>query len=89
MSVGVRFISEVVYRNTFNPTTKGLTLNELVVATFIEHKRQVVHAKSNSTNWLRNCLRTEIACKAFFQSGNIRAKRIIHRASGGNGSNRV
>ena len=45
MSVGVRFISEVVYRNTFNPTTKGLTLNELVVATFIEHKRQVVHAK--------------------------------------------
>lgn len=45
MSIGVRFISEVVYRNTFNPTTKGLTLNELVVATFIEHKRQVVHAK--------------------------------------------
>ena len=45
MSVGVRFISEVVYRNTFNPTAKGLTLNELVVATFIEHKRQVVHAK--------------------------------------------
>ena len=44
MSVGVRFISEVVYRNTFNPTAKGLTLNELVVATFIEHKRQVVHA---------------------------------------------
>ena len=45
MSVGVRLISEVVYRNTFNPTAKGLTLNELVVATFIEHKRQVVHAK--------------------------------------------
>ena len=44
MSVGVRFISEVVYRNIFNPTAKGLTLNELVVATFIEHKRQVVHA---------------------------------------------
>ena len=44
MSIDVRFISEVVYRNTFNPTTKGLTLNELVVATFIEHKRQVIHA---------------------------------------------
>ena len=44
MSVGVRFISEVVYRNTFNPTTKGLTLNKPVVATFIERKRQVVHA---------------------------------------------
>ena len=45
MSIDVRFISEVVYRNTFNPTTKGLTLSEPVVATFIEHKRQVVHAK--------------------------------------------
>lgn len=44
MSIDVRFISEVVYRNTFNPTTKGLTLNEPVVATFVEHKRQVVHA---------------------------------------------
>ena len=44
MSIGVRFISEVVYKNTFTPTTKGLILNELVVATFIEHKRQVVHA---------------------------------------------
>ena len=45
MSIDVRFISEVVYRNTFNPTTKGLTFNEPVVATFIEHKRQVVHTK--------------------------------------------
>ena len=43
MSIGVRFISEVVYRNTFNPTNKGLTLNKQVVATFIERKRQVVH----------------------------------------------
>lgn len=45
MSIGVRFISEVVYINTFNPTTKGLTRNEPVVATLVEHKRQVVHAK--------------------------------------------
>lgn len=44
MSIDVRFISEVVYRNTFNPTTKGLTLNKQVVATFNERKRQVVHA---------------------------------------------
>jgi hypothetical protein len=44
MSISVRFISEVFYRNTFNPTTKGLTFNEPVVATFIERKRQVVHA---------------------------------------------
>lgn len=45
MSIDVLFISEVVYRNTFNPTTKGLALNEPVVATFIGHKRQVVHTK--------------------------------------------
>lgn len=45
MSIGVRFISEVVYRNTFNRTHKALTLHDQVVGTFIERKRQVVQAK--------------------------------------------